>query len=135
MAGTPDIAAYRTEYQTHPHLWKAQQFFLGAETLRKRRYFDCAASRYYYATVQVAEHFVGRGPPSGGYWKHAELMGHYANNFDRQAYIAMGDAYKQRSDADYAPARVSQVKLGLIVDPVACMIHRAFQEAGVARDN
>ena len=135
MVGIPDIAAYRTEHQAHPHLWKAQQFFLGAEALRKRRYFDCAASRYYYATVQLAEHFVGRGPPDGGHWSHANLMGQYANNFDRQASIAMGSAYEQRRVADYAPARVSEKKLDLIVDPVACMIDRAFQKEGVTRNN
>jgi len=129
MARPEDISAFQPDPNKHARLWKAQRVFTSAELLRDNERFDCAANRYYYATFHAATAFVGEG-----YLKHPALWEKYsAKQRDPQAFSAMSRASQVRETADYTPVPVTAKQLALIVIPVAKMIVRAMNYAGVQR--
>jgi len=147
MVASEDVAAYRASQARSPWLWKAWRAFESAEVLRDARRFDCAANRYYFATVCVGFHSLGEEPPKCAIekykidvkpgrrprWPKGALAKAYVE-VDNRARDALGRAYIARRRADYEPQPVEEWQISLVAGPVRAVIVRAMKREGVPRE-
>lgn len=148
MTALEDVAAFRPRWQENPWLWKAKRSFETAEMLRREKRFDCAANRYYFATVQVEFEFVGEVPGAEdieryridvrvgrtAQWPKGLLARIYRERHDREAVEALGRVFVARLRGDYKREPVDASMVGLLVEPVCGLLVRAMQRAGVPKE-